>query len=78
MTNAVPLPTPPTWFFCIHFNFFSQSGDRNGTPSRRSKSEGPPLANGRCVKAMENVSDGKQITEKVDLSLSLFCYAQIV
>lgn len=41
-----------------------QSGERNGTPSRRSKSEGPPLANGRCVK-MENVSEVKQIKEKV-------------
>lgn len=56
--------------FCIHFNFL-QSGERNGTPSRRSKSEGPPLANGRCVNASENVSQENQIKEKV-FSLSLF------
>lgn len=55
--------------FCIHFNFL-QSGERNGTPSRRSKSEGPPLANGRCVNASENVSQEYQIKEKV-FSLSL-------
>lgn len=59
----------------IHFNFL-QSGERNGTPSRRSKSEGPPLANGRCVNALDNVvSDVKQIKEKV-FSLSLIFYAE--
>jgi hypothetical protein len=45
------------------FSNFLQSGDRNGTPSRRSKSEGPPLANGRCVNVSDN--DGKHIMEKV-------------
>lgn len=58
-------------FFCIHFNFL-QSGDRNGTPSRRSKSEGPPLANGRCVNALENIADGKQVTDKVFSYIHLF------
>jgi len=42
-----------------------QSGDRNGTPTRRSKSEGPPLANGRCV--VENNVDARQTMEKVYL-----------
>ncbi|KAG5673605.1 hypothetical protein PVAND_003636 [Polypedilum vanderplanki] len=50
----------------------ARSGDRNGTPSRRSKSEGPPLANGRCVNIVENVSDRKQITEKAGESSGLF------
>lgn len=58
----------------FHFNFL-QSGERNGTPSRRSKSEGPPLANGRCVNALENVSEEKQIKEKV-FSISLIFYAE--
>lgn len=58
----------------FHFNFL-QSGERNGTPSRRSKSEGPPLANGRCVNALENVSEDKQIKEKV-FSISLIFYAE--
>lgn len=59
---------------CIHFNFL-QSGERNGTPSRRSKSEGPPLANGRCVNALDHVSQEKQIKEKV-FSISLIFYAK--
>ncbi|KAL7021660.1 hypothetical protein ACKWTF_011978 [Chironomus riparius] len=40
----------------------ARSGDRNGTPTRRSKSEGPPLANGRCV--MENNVEARQTMEK--------------
>lgn len=63
------IPFNSTNNMCIHFNFL-QSGERNGTPSRRSKSEGPPLANGRCVNALDNVSDEKQIKEKV-FSMSL-------
>jgi hypothetical protein len=52
-----------------------QSGERNGTPSRRSKSEGPPLPNGRCVNALDHVSEEKQIKEKV-FSISLIFYAE--
>lgn len=65
---------PKMKHFCIHFNFL-QSGERNGTPSRRSKSEGPPLANGRCVNALDHVSDEKQIKEKV-FSITLIFYAE--
>jgi hypothetical protein len=65
-TAPVSLSTRPTHVFILIFVL--QSGERNGTPSRRSKSEGPPLANGRCVKLVDNVSEVKQIKEKVFLS----------
>lgn len=55
--------------YSFHFLWYLQSGERNGTPSRRSKSEGPPMANGRCVKLMDNVT---QIKEKVYFSSLYF------
>ncbi|KAL7021659.1 hypothetical protein ACKWTF_011978 [Chironomus riparius] len=48
----------------------ARSGDRNGTPTRRSKSEGPPLANGRCV--MENNVEARQTMEKAGESSGIF------
>lgn len=42
------------------FILILQSEERGGTPSRRSKSEGPPgLPNGRCVVATDGVEDTK-------------------
>jgi hypothetical protein len=50
---------------CIHFNL--QSEERGATPSRRSKSEGPPgLPNGRCVMVSNAVEDHRvESKEKV-------------
>ncbi|XP_070503754.1 uncharacterized protein [Chironomus tepperi] len=48
----------------------ARSGERNGTPTRRSKSEGPPLANGRCV--MENNVEARQTMEKAGESSGIF------
>lgn len=66
LTYSLIIYSPPSSE--VFILIFLQSNGRNNTPSRqpRSKSEGPPpMANGRCIIATENVSGGKQITEKV-------------